>query len=223
MPTSTTMTTPRLSILLKHPLVVECEPVWQQLSDAYFGVGGFKDGTYLRAHPLEFLDHDAAEPRIPSKKLKARRLLARYENLARMIIDSKQAALFRQQPVRRVGAAGTRTEGRVPTGLEQWWTNVDGNDTHVDDFMAEAWASAAVFGWTVLVMDRETTSGLPYVCKYDPPSILDWLDDGRGALLSLKLREPKPRTTLRAMAHGGLVPGAPARCPPWRRSGSASR
>lgn len=101
-----------------HPLYTLFKPVWEQLAHVREGTGGFLDGTYLVAHPREWLDHsklvtDATTgattvttnptPRQPSPKLKARRALARYENVASAILESKKSVLFREQPTRRVG------------------------------------------------------------------------------------------------------------------------
>jgi hypothetical protein len=101
-----------------HPLYTLFKPVWEQLAHVREGTGGFLDGTYLVAHPREWLDHSSKQtdpltgavtvttnpnPKSPSPKLKARRKLARYENVASAILESKKSVLFREQPTRRVG------------------------------------------------------------------------------------------------------------------------
>lgn len=101
-----------------HPLYLLFKPVWEQLAHVREGTGGFLDGTYLVAHPREWLDHSAKvtdpltgavtsttnpNPKSPSPKLKARRKLARYENVASAILEAKKSTLFREQPTRRVG------------------------------------------------------------------------------------------------------------------------
>ncbi len=40
-----------------HPAFLTLQPVWQQLRDVREGTGGFLDGSYLVAHPREWLDH----------------------------------------------------------------------------------------------------------------------------------------------------------------------
>lgn len=101
-----------------HPLYLVFKPVWTQLAHVREGTGGFLDGTYLVAHPREWLDHSSTQtdtttgaktvttnpnPKQPSPKLKARRLIARYENVASSILEAKKSTLFREQPTRRVG------------------------------------------------------------------------------------------------------------------------
>lgn len=101
-----------------HPLYLLFKPVWTQLAHVREGTGGFLDGTYLVAHPREWLDHSSKQtdtttgavtvtvnptPKQPSPKLKARRLIARYENVASSILEAKKSTLFREQPTRRVG------------------------------------------------------------------------------------------------------------------------
>jgi hypothetical protein len=88
-----------------HPVYVQWAPEWVKLAHAYEGDCGFLDGTYLTPHPREFKDWDAETPSQPSKKLIERRALARYENVAGVIVDRKKAALFRRPPIRRVKGA----------------------------------------------------------------------------------------------------------------------
>ena len=71
-------------------------PEWIKLANVREGTGGFIDGTYLIAHPREWEDFNAAEPKKPTRKLKARRALASYENLASTILETKKSALFRE-------------------------------------------------------------------------------------------------------------------------------
>lgn len=101
-----------------HPLHLLFKPTWEQLAHVREGTGGFLDGTYLVAHPREWLDHSSRQtdaitgavivttnpnPKQPSPKLKARRKIARYENVASSILEAKKSTLFREQPTRRVG------------------------------------------------------------------------------------------------------------------------
>ena len=43
----------------KHPDVVTMWSIWQRLGHCYEGDGGFRDGTYLVAHPREWIDRIA--------------------------------------------------------------------------------------------------------------------------------------------------------------------
>jgi hypothetical protein len=231
-----------------HPLYSLLRPTWEQLAHVREGTGGFLDGTYLVAHPREYLDHtivttDTAtgatvsrtnpSPRSPSPKLLARRRLARYENVASSIIEAKKSALFREQPTRRVGeqvpvkpqtppvqaqadpvadptsdpsttkkpvqmAAPPPAEPAPESELEQWWEDVDGDDTHIDDAMAAWWDLAATFGHVVLYLDISAPADepataadqpSPYVRLYTPLDVLDWRRNDQGCLVWVKLLE----------------------------------
>ncbi len=179
-----------------HPLYSLLRPVWEKLAHVREGTGGFLDGTYLVAHPREWLDHSTRQtitdtntnistvvttinpnPSQPSPKLKARRALARYENVASAILESKKAILFREQPTRRVGVQAPPKPAAAPpdpnadplkpvkpvpppapkpekpSELEVWWENVDGQGTHIDDALPQWWDLAATMGHVALYFD----------------------------------------------------------------------
>jgi hypothetical protein len=198
-----------------HPLYLLFRPVWELLAHVREGTGGFLDGQFLQAHPREWLDHTIKvtsqstavdggvedrwvvnpNPKQPSPKLLARRKLARYDNVASAILETKKSLLFREQPVRRVGAS----DGQDPTELEQWWQDVDGEDCHIDDAMPGWWDIAATFGHCGLYMDlggptdpqpmTAAEEAQPYVRVYTPLDILDWRRNDEGRLVWIKLLE----------------------------------
>lgn len=183
-----------------HPSYDLLRPTWEQLRDVREGTGGFLDGTYLVAHPREWKDHDAEYPRVPTKKFKARRQLASYENVAARILGALQSALCREQPVRRVG----EEESEDATPLEDWWNDVDGNGTHIDDFLKQAWGIAGTFGHVHLYLDRalateaQTAADVaqPILRVYTPLDAWDWLIDDLGQLQAIKFAELAPRLSL---------------------------
>jgi hypothetical protein len=191
----------------QHPLYSQHLPIWQQLSDVRTGQGGFLDGTYLVAHPREWLDFTAERPVKPSKKLKARRALAAYENFASTIISAFKAGVFREQPIRRVGPQGEKAS-ETPTALQDWWQDVDGRGTSIDDHQMIAWDAAGTFGHVFLYMDRAPSPGdppltaadaaPPYVRIYAPADVPDWVEDDRGELTAVKFLELEPRPDLMA-------------------------
>lgn len=198
-PTATTTTTttsqPAAAIGRTHPTYVELEAAWRKLGYAAEGTGGFADGTYIIAHPREYLDHTATTPSQATKKLKERRSLARYENWPETILRLLSGALFRHAPVRRCG-----TENGPPHPLTLWWDNVDGRGTHINTWLQWAWKPAAVFGHSFLVMDRPelpapTAADAPplYLRCYTPLDVPDWLTDDIGELMAVRLLEALPR------------------------------
>jgi hypothetical protein len=198
---SGTVSTP-LGTPVRHPLYVGMEREWRRLAEAYEGLGGFLDGTNLVPHPREFTDWQSENPSQPTKKLIERRRLARYENFAAPMVESKLAALFRRPPIRRV----TQAEGSSTHPWLAWADdNVDGAGSTLSQFLATAWRLAAVFGHVVVLMDRRggkddpqtlADQGTPVLRLYTPLDAIDWLTDDDGALSAVKLVEAAPRTSL---------------------------
>lgn len=191
------------AVAYQHPVYQVWAPIWKKLAHVREGAGGFLDGTYLVPHPREWKDHEAKNPRTPSKKLIARRALAAYENIAASIIEAKKSALFHDEVRRRVGPADKDT----PSDLEEWWDDVDGAGTHIDDFMSDAWDAAATFGHAIIYLDKPATTGpeeeavstaadatRPYLRVYTPLDVYDWLKDDRGKMVAVKLVEAIQRT-----------------------------
>lgn len=191
---------------LTHPLYGQFAPAWTVLRDLYEGTGGFLDETrpYLIPHPREWNDHSTKNaegkwvpndtPRQPSAKLRMRRKLARYENLASAILDAVTGALFLQPPMRAFG--------KIPNPqIQDFWGNADGKGADMTSVMRDGWTSAGVFGHTPFLVEKPAGEAvtaadqrLPYVCLYTPLDVLDWLDDGQGRLRAVKFAEVEPRT-----------------------------
>jgi hypothetical protein len=186
--------------VLQHPVYATWAPVWRKLVHVYDGSGGFLDGTYLVAHPREWKDHTATNPRQPTKKLLARRQLARYENVAGLILDQIRAALFREQPTRTVG----QSDKSQAHPLEDWWEDVDGEGCRIDDWMSDAFVWSGLFGHVFHYMDREAgepsetaaDAGRLFLRLYTPIDVPDWLQNDRGKLTTIKMLEAKDRDSI---------------------------
>lgn len=192
-----TTTADLLTVGPTHPVYDTWRPVWRLLAHVYEGSGGFLDGTYLVPHPREWKDHDATVPTQPTKKLLERRSLARYENVAALIIEQKLASLFREPPTRRV--AGNDEDHP----WLQWCENVDGRGRSLDDWLREQMRLAMAFGHMFGLMDRVASNGptaadaAPLRLRaYSPLDAVDWLQDDDGRLTGVKLIEPVLRTSL---------------------------
>lgn len=203
---------PRVAAMV-HPIYDLLKQQWIDLANVREGIGGFLDGTYLRAHPREWLDHTSIQvdqgtgasvarlnpnPKQPSPKLKARRLLARYENIASSIIQATKAVLFKDAPTRRLDGLTGQKDTESP--IELWWQNVDGKGTEITDAMRKWWDVAATFGhvWLYFCKDQPpgaTTAAdetLPYIRVYTPLDVLNWLVDDDGNITSVKVMEAVP-------------------------------
>ncbi|MGW8181065.1 MAG: hypothetical protein ACWGQW_20235, partial [bacterium] len=164
---------------------------WQLYHDSYHGEGGFADGTYLVAHPLE-LDDNGTE----SASFKKRKEVAWYLNFPAFIIDAKHAHLFKRPIVRS-------TKNKE---LQAFLENCDGKGTKYGDFLDDIQQDAQVFGHMFIFMDRpmapelknrpvvtkadEMAAGLrPYVYACTPQEVIDWAVDRRGNFEWIKVRE----------------------------------
>lgn len=172
------------AIRAQHPLYAQWRPVWEKCLYVAEGAGGFLDGTNLWAHPREWQDHTADAPAIPTKKLKARRTIARYENVAELLISQVSGALFRVGPQRLVG------DGQKDHPLGVWWTDVDGQGTEMTPYLRAAWNVAATFGHVFLLMDRAPDDPTRlYLRTYTPLDAPDWAIGESGQLTAIKFAE----------------------------------
>jgi hypothetical protein len=200
MATTTTQTT-RAASGPTHPVYDTWRHVWEQLAHVAEGSGGFLDGTYLIAHPREWQDHDKPSPSVPTKKLLERRTLARYENLADLVLRQKLAGLFREPPLRRcLNDAGEVIESHP---YLDWTENVDGMGTPLTDWLLSNFRAALIYGHQVLVMDRAGDDGLTQADRaalvlraFTPLDVPDWLQAPSGHLTAVKLQEPILRVSL---------------------------
>lgn len=195
-----------------HPAYILWQPIWQQLLDVYEGGGGFIDTSrpYLYAHPREWLDHSYVDdkgrtvanptPSVASPKLKSRRKIARYENIAATLIEQLKSALFRK-PATRTFEDPTKIPDQHP--LAEFWENADGMGRPLEALMPDYWTGAAVFGHLPLMLDRvgqttdlDTAADTPPVVlrAYTPLDMVDWITDELGGLVSVRLLEAAPRT-----------------------------
>lgn len=203
---------------MAHPLYVDFADSWRKLAHVYEGTGGFMDGTYIVPHAREWEDHSIAitttaadgtttvtgyqtnpNPSKPTAKLKERRKIARYENIAATIVDQKVSALFRQEPTRAVKGGGEHP-------WLDWSEDVDGHGTCLTDWLHDAMIAAMVFGSNICVMDRPQSDTppktmaemkAPFLRAYTPLDMPDWIDDVTGRLTAVKLVECVRRTDLR--------------------------
>ena len=195
-----------------HPAYALWAPIWQQLMDVYEGGGGFIDPArpYINPHPREWLDHSVLDdtgkwvanpsPATPSPKLKARRKIARYENIAATLVEQLKSALFRKPATRSFAEPDSIPEEHP---LRQFWENADGMGRPLQALMPDYWTGAAVFGHLPLMAERLGTTGdtptaadkPPVILRaYTPLDMVDWITDDLGGLVAVRLLEAAPRT-----------------------------
>jgi hypothetical protein len=218
--TTTTQRSPKVAAI-RHPLYDLFIGLWRKLADVREGLGGFLDGTYLAAHPREWLDHTLRQtvtnedgttsqvtatnpnPKKPSAKLKARRAIASYNNTAAAIIEAYKGPLFRESPNRRVGDA-QRSPDAQPTPIEQWWDDIYRGKS-INEMMPTWWDVAASQGHNILLFEIPNTDppadgevltaadqAMPKVCWYAPQDVINWLEDDDGRVTAIKVLEAVP-------------------------------
>jgi hypothetical protein len=197
---------------VSHPLFLDYRDTWKRLLDVYEGSGAFLDPSrpYLEPHPREWLDHSVpvkdtdgnilgyepnASPTRPSPKLKERRRLAVYENVAATLVDQLQAALFRGDVTRTFK---DDTDAKRP--IQEFWDDADGLGTGWHALLKEGWKPAGTFGHIFLYLEMVEDRDVPVVRLYTPLDVPDWLTDDRGALIAVKFLEAAPRADFKQTA-----------------------
>lgn len=220
--TTTTSIAPRVAAV-RHPLYDLFIDRWNKLADVREATGGFMDGTYLIAHPREWLDHTSLvttrdtttgattttavsnpNPKKPSAKLKARRALASYNNLGAAIIDAFKGPLFREAPNRRVGDGAKQPNAKTP--IELWWDDVFHGQS-MNEMMPTWWDLGGTFGHVILYFELPSDDdaltaadqGLPKIYWYSPRDVLNWLEDADGRVIAIKVVEAVYATTFDAL------------------------
>jgi hypothetical protein len=168
-----------------HPHYDAHADSYRLLLDAYEGSGGFMDGEYLHRYPNEV-----------EKDFENRKAQARYHNYYRALVNIY---------VRHVFRATINREAKALPELEQWWTNVDGAGTSINNFMMRGAKLALAAGLAGALVDKEPKAptgpskaddtAAVIASWFAAPSIVDW-DLRAGELIAVKLLEAKPRESI---------------------------
>jgi hypothetical protein len=154
-----------------------------QRLDAYRGLGGYADGSYLIQHVRESDD-----------KFGRRKKLAKYLNYPRKVIDAYLGTLF-GRPAQRSGEAAA---------WQALQGNADGLGGQIDDLMRRAELLAMLLGTAYLVVDRPAGASLtraddlkrlPYVVLRKPGDVASLTLDALGAVESVVFAEAGASTT----------------------------
>lgn len=158
------------------------------LDDAYYGSGGFRDGTYLIPHTREMFYKD-------------RRQLASYKNYIRPIVRALIEPVFTETAPRVV----TDSEGEERDNLlvNTFIEDVDNDKTHIQDFSEDVITKARRHGVTFVVVDNfpeeeqpPTTAAaiegriMPYVISKTGNEVETYKVDEFGRLTEIMFAEP---------------------------------
>jgi len=141
------------------------------LLNAYTGLGGFKDGSYLIRHPRE-----------TDEKYESRRKLSYYPNFTRKVLNAYISHLFKE-PVSR-NTAGSQE-------LENFWNKANLKGEYIDKAMKRYSTLANVLGTLFLIVDRKPLTAItraedllntPYIVPKMPTEVVDYSVDQSGQL-----------------------------------------
>jgi len=166
---------------------------YQLLRDAYFGTGGFADGTYLEKHKRE-----------RKEKYDTRRRLAYYLNYTAPAVNSHVDPIFRQEIKRDWSGQGSAL-------FEKFIDDVDMAGTTLQNFARRVALGAKLYGVNFVVVDNAAdqpptlgaaieTRALPYAYIVEPDRVVDYATDRYGRLVMFAYREPVDRDNNKADA-----------------------
>lgn len=193
-----------------HPLYDEWEDFWRLAGENYEGDGGYLDGSNLVPHPRELSYAQRADGTYDfntvtgeKPKLRRRKQLARYDNFAQALTDVFVDHQY-AKGISRTFASGTPDENYL-----RWVENVDGEGTHLDDWLKDRQTLAHTYGHLFAMMERgpskrpdggrarsRAEQGDLRLVDYLPPDALDWLAP-RKKLTAIKFCEAVERGSLR--------------------------
>lgn len=152
---------------------------YQLMWDAYTGLGGFQDGSYLVRYPRE-----------TDEKYKRRQQLAFYPNFPKKIVETFASHIFKKPPQRQI-------ESKAYLEFIQ---NTDKNGTYIDDFMRKLCKLSLVFGTVFVIVDKPQGSALtvaqekelglsPYITVRLPTQVKELEIDIYGRLTKIVFQE----------------------------------
>ena len=147
--------------------------------DAFYGSGGFDDGSYLCRYDRE-----------PDESFNTRKKLAYYFNYTKPIVEGAVDPVFREYP--------TRIAEHEDERWNQFLVDVDGRGTPIDKFMAEAALEAKLDGSVFIVVDNaaESTAAtleeslarreFPYIYTLSRNDVTNYVLDRYGRLILIE-------------------------------------
>lgn len=161
---------------------------WNFIRDAVNGMGGFSNGLYLYPTKLEI------ENSRVTAKLISRRDQADYDNFSRDILDAAwdQIVQSRDLVIRRADK---------DLDVEAFWSNVDGRDLNIVDFLEFPFRQARMYGTGYVFVDRGQNIGAyaaqslslenrPWCYSVPSENVVDWHFDEQGEVEDITIVEP---------------------------------
>jgi hypothetical protein len=174
--------TPELDIIQQtHPEYTDKIDNLTFLQAAYFGTGGFADGTYIVKYTNESTD-----------KYDERKDIAYYPNYVKSIVNTYGGHLYKQEPVR-----DEKGNEILETFISK--TNLKGNK-NMDSIMKDAFQLSMALGYCYVFVDSpdtlvETAASekeldiRPYAYIISPISVTNWGLDNKGNFEWILIKE----------------------------------
>lgn len=160
------------------------QELYKMLRDAYNGMGGYADGTYLRKHERE-----------SNEKYTQRRELAYYLNYFKPCVDAHVSPIFKTNAIRDWSGAGATT-------WEIFLEDVDFKGTTFKDLMKQAAQKAKINGVCFIAVDRaeemgemslasleENRENIPYAFVIEPVCVNEIVVDKFGRITKFEYLE----------------------------------
>jgi len=155
---------------------------YELLRNAYYGTGGFEDGSYLVQHKREQSDN-----------YEARQLISHYLNYVQPVVNSHVDPVFRKEAQRDFNGSGSEL-------WDQFYQDADGHGNSLPRVIKRFAAEAKLLGVTFVVLDNDpnppptlaavkATRALPYLFSVTPDRVVDWKTDKLGRLTSITYTE----------------------------------
>lgn len=192
-----------------HPLYETWAPTWRLLGEVYEGDGGFLDGSNLIPHPRELIypkdsnnNIDPTKSPVEKDKFIRRKQIARYENFAQSLVDLFVDHQYTKGVQRIFGGMDALEQAKQP--IVEWWKDVDGEGTPIDEWLKQTQVMADVYGHVFVTLDRSIGPVKPrtaaeesplYLRVYTPLDAPDWLAPNK-RLTAIKFIEAVERRSL---------------------------
>lgn len=137
--------------------------VWDFIEHATEGRGGFADGSYL--HPFR-LELEGEGPGQPSRKYMDRRRQADYDGFPGHICGSPWDLIVSKSDLVKRDVKDPR--------LADWFQNVDGSGTTIQEFMEGPFRQARMFGVGLFAVDRPAVA-MTNAAQDDHPDLRPYL------------------------------------------------
>ncbi|RUM29507.1 MAG: hypothetical protein DSY32_03175 [Aquifex sp.] len=155
---------------------------YEFLKNAYTGLGGFLDGSYVEPFPRE-----------TTQRIEKRRKLAVNLNITKKVVNTITGHLFRKPPIRKI----------ISKAYQRFMENTDMQGTYIDTLMKRIFRLGLIYGTVFVIVDRpskdvstelekQELGVFPYVVIRLPTHLVHYELDEYDRLSKIVFKEPTP-------------------------------